>query len=298
MHADVENDFISTIRSVDLDILSVAIIITMGKTKISWAEMVWNPFVGCTRVSTGCEKCYAERFTARFSSIPGHKFEGVSRNTPNGPRWSGKVILAEKDIDQPLRWKKPRRIFVNSISDTFHDTVPIEWLDRIFAIMTKAPQHIFLVLTKRPHYMRDYMRSRYHFPNTAPQIGPPRNIWLGTSVENQAARNIRQPLLQQTPAALRFLSVEPLLEEINLGNLDGISWVIVGGESGPGARPCDIGWIRSIRDQCKSVGVACFVKQLGARPMVPGTTLRFNCFDRKGGDPAEWPNDLKVRETP
>ena len=310
----------------------------MGKTSIEWADSVWNPFVGCTRVSAGCQKCYAERFTARFAGIPGHKFEGVSKNTPQGPRWTGKVSLAEKDIDQPLHWKKPRRIFVNSISDTFHDMVPLEWLDRIFAIMAKAPQHTFLVLTKRPHYMRDYMRSRYHFPQTAPQIKPPKNIWLGTSVENQAAADERIPFLLSTQAAVRWISAEPLLGPINLEHylcgkgfpvtddlhdapdgakigcyervgmcweprLPGLQLCVVGGESGPGARPCDIGWIRSVRDQCKAAGVACFVKQLGKNcvttpSQVNGFRNRWKFKAPKGGDISEFPEDLRVREIP
>ncbi len=267
------------------------------KTKIEWTDSTWNPVRGCSRVSDGCRNCYAETVAARFSG-PGKPYEGLVH--PHGA-WNGRVLFVEKALDQPLRWRRPRRIFVNSMSDLFHENMPDEWIDRIFAVMALAPQHTFQVLTKRPERMLRYLEASTD--NREEAIGeqvrilsrgkhsglfelPLLNVWLGTSVENQEAADERIPYLIQTPAAVRFLSCEPLLGQIDLESacwgegkhrppldiqakqisgqrLAGLHWVIVGGESGPDARPMHPGWARSIRDQCVKAGVPFFFKQFG-----------------------------------
>jgi protein gp37 len=269
-------------------------------TKIQWTDSTWNPVRGCTKVSPGCKNCYAERFAERWRGIPGHPFEqGFD------------VRLVPEALDLPLRWKKPRRVFVNSMSDLFHPDVPDEFIARVFGTMTRAPQHVFQVLTKRADRMRDWVTR---FPGLC------FNVWLGVSVENQATADERIPELLATPAAIRFLSCEPLLGPVELpmpkimvgfprhitrdrraiGAPLTLHWVIVGGESGPGARPCHTDWIRSVVEQCKAAGVPVFVKQLGAHATDLRADEGFRMYlrDRKGSDPDEWPSDLRVREFP
>jgi protein gp37 len=266
-----------------------------SQSTIEWTDASWNPVRGCTKVSPGCKHCYAERFAERFRGVPGHPFEqGFD------------LKLA------PLRWKKPRRIFVNSMSDLFHESVPFEYVDRVWAAMLLAPQHSFQVLTKRPARMRTYLhsfdlygrvlRAANEFRSERPclmSIGvsdpmkfPAKRIWLGVSVEDRKYGLPRIQYLRESPARIRFLSIEPLLEDLGEIDLDGISWVIVGGESGPGARPLDLDWVRDIREQCRRAGVACFVKQLGR------VWARKHLADPKGGDMSRWPADLRVREMP
>lgn len=298
-----------------------------NKTRIEWTDATWNPLRGCSRISPGCTNCYAERMAAR--GLPGMNSPTTSEPfaimTPSGPRWTGKVELIESQLEKPLKWRKPRRIFVNSISDTFHKDVPDEWIDRIFAVMALCPQHTFMVLTKRADRMREYMTTAFMCNRIFKQmvtLTPERwvwvwpgmreafkHVWLGVSVEDKL-RTHRIDDLRRAPAAVRFLSLEPLLENLGTLDLTGIDWVIVGGESGPGARPCSVDAVRSIVRQCQDAGVACFVKQLGAVicgdpaefPTVhwstPGGTRRFGLCDSKGGDMDEWPRDLRVREWP
>jgi protein gp37 len=267
---------------------------------IPWTEDTWNPIRGCSRVSLGCGGphgqggCYAERLAIRLSG-PGQPYEGLVKSTPSGPRWTGRVALVESALDLPLRWKKPGRIFVNSMSDLFHEKVPDEWIDRIFAVMAKAPQHTFQILTKRPERMLEWVtRSR---PVPLP------NVWLGVSVEDQETADVRIPLLLQTPTAVRWVSYEPALGSVDFRSLGllkrtgaGLDWMVVGGESGPGARPFDLAWARQTIDQCREAGIAPFFKQTGSRPILDGEPLRLK--DRKGGDMDEWPADLRVREYP
>lgn len=276
-------------------------------TGIQWTDATWNPIRGCSRVSEGCRNCYAEVVAARFSG-PGQPYEGLARRTSNGgARWTGKIMFVEKHLDDPLRWRKPSRIFVNSMSDLFHEDVTDEQLDRIFAVMDAARRHTFQVLTKRPARMLAYSELRR---------APASNVWLGVSVENQQAADERIPLLLETPAAVRFLSCEPLLGPIDLvpflfdevdgttmpdyssprASNRGLSWVIVGGESGPNARPCDTQWIRDIVDQCQAAGAAPFVKQLGAYPVNGSYAMQLE--DSHGGNPEEWAPFLRVREFP
>lgn len=336
-------------------------------SKIQWTDEVWNPVTGCTKISAGCAHCYAE--------VAAKRFWGERKFTD---------VQCHKDrLDQPLRWRKPRRVFVNSMSDLFHEDVPSIFVDRVFAIMALSPKHTFQVLTKRPSLMHGYLKNltikrlaeaapimefraeglfvditvEEHLEQVMNNVPILLNVWLGVSVEDQKTANERIPILLDTPAALRFVSAEPLLGPVDLrdsvgfdsyhgnipgqcvnidgetwhnptekcrtcgwgypndpdrpGEVPGIDWVIVGGESGPGARPCDVAWIRSIVGQCHGTSTPCFVKQLGANYVdelnaIGGHQARapeeygsiVNLKDRKGGNPDEWPEDLRVREWP
>jgi|SRR5690606_17691910 len=210
------------------------------KTKIEWTEATWNPTTGCTKVSEGCRNCYAEKMAKRLQAMGTKRYR-------NGFQ----LTLHPDLIDLPLRWKKPRKIFVNSMSDLFHQEVPDDFIRQVFRTMNQASHHIFQVLTKRP----ERVAAMAHRLNWTP------NIWMGTSVENMRVIE-RVAHLRKVPARVRFLSCEPLLGPLQL-NLDGIHWVIVGGESGPGARPLDGDWVREIRDQCIKKRVAFFFKQWG-----------------------------------
>ena len=233
---------------------------------IEWTDATWNPVTGCTKITAGCDNCYAARFAERWRGVPGHPFE------------SGfDLTLRPERIAQPLAWKRPRMIFVNSMSDLFHKDVPRTFIDLVFETMETASWHVFQVLTKRSPLMRDYLKRRYR------DVAPPANIWLGVSVEDGRS-NARIAHLRDAPAAVRFLSVEPLIGSVGAIDLDGIHWVIAGGESGPGARPMAIEWARELRDQCAAQEVAFFFKQWGGtRPKTGGRDL----------DGREW-NELPV----
>lgn len=355
---------------------------------IEWTDVTWNPVRGCSIVSKGCTNCYAMKQAHRFSG-PGGPYEGLTTLTNGGPVWTGDARLVPELLDAPLKRKKPRRVFVNSMSDLFHEDVPDAFIDQVFGVMAITTRHTYQILTKRSARMRDYIRSRTEmamdeqcrkagqlmgapdcisdasvaarrrtndrgYDNCGP-LWPLENVWLGVSVEDQAAADERIPLLLETPAAVRFVSAEPLLGPVdftsvewpekrghrvdvlragywnaegwryggpsaalgaprglftNHSDMSRIDWVIVGGESGPGARPCDVAWIRSIVEQCKAASVPVFCKQLGALPynsggdVKPGDELiasivcRVALTDGKGGDPSEWPADLRVREMP
>jgi protein gp37 len=264
---------------------------------IEWTDATWNPVSGCTKVSPGCDHCYAETFAERWRGTPGHYFE-------NG----FDVTLRPDKLDQPLRWRKPRRVFVNSMSDLFHEAVPDEFIAKVWAVMAASPQHTYQVLTKRHGRMRSLLNSEkfgellaaelaalWEVDRVAPLRGPLPNVWLGVSVEDQKRADLRIPALLDTPAAVRFLSCEPLLGPVRLPFIDevdgctcggygepyyvhergcglepgpaygGLHWVIVGGESGPGARPMHPDWARQLRDQCTDAGVPYFFKQWGGR---------------------------------
>ena len=272
-------------------------------TTIEWTDRTWNPTRGCTRVSSGCEHCYAERVARRFDR-PGGSYEGL---TTSG-RWNGEIRLVPEKVDDPLRWRKPSRVFVDSMSDLFHEGVPDDYIETVFHVMGLARQHQFQVLTKRPERMRALLQS-FEFQEVACEIDtdggyaslpwPFPNVWLGVSVEDQATADERIPLLLETPAAIRFLSCAPLLAPLDLGCLwvsphrRAIDWVIVGGESGPGARRCGEEWVRSIVEQCRESRTPCFVKQLGLY-----WSRLHGARSRKGADPSEWPEDLRVRGFP
>ncbi len=225
-------------------------------SQIEWTDATWNPATGCTKISSGCDNCYAARFSERFRGTPGHPFEtGFD------------LTLRPERLKQPLAWTRPRKIFVNSMSDLFHKEVPRAFVDQVFDTMEQAHWHQFQMLTKRSSLMRDYLKARYA------RRAPPLHIWLGVSVEDRA-RLSRARHLQQAPAGIRFLSVEPLIGPIGPMKLTDIDWVIVGGESGPRARPMKAEWATEIRDQCVAAGVPFFFKQWGGlRPKQGGREL-------------------------
>ncbi len=226
------------------------------KSGIEWTDATWNPVTGCTKVGPGCDHCYAERFAERWRGIEGHPYEqGFD------------LRLWPSRLEQPLLWKRPRMIFVNSMSDLFHKGVDRSFIDSVFDVIERADWHVFQVLTKRSSLMRDYVRARY-------DGGPvPRHIWLGVSVED-AAHVSRIGHLREVNSESRFISFEPLLGPVDDVDLKGIAWAIVGGESGPGARPMQPDWVRRLRDICERDGVAFFFKQWGgARPKSGGRLL-------------------------
>lgn len=263
----------------------------MTATSIEWCDATWNPTRGCSRVSEGCRHCFAERFAARNlpemrSPTTGKPF---ARMGVHGPQWTGKVELILSKLDEPLRWRKPRRIFVNSMSDLFHEALPAGDIRRVLEVMVACPHHTFIVLTKRPRRMDNLIREWLEARNQGGTV--PRHIQLGVSVEDQATADERIPLLLQTPAAVRIVSYEPALAAVNFTHLPGsgeeryinaltgehgwtmqhvatqperlprLDWLICGAESGPGARSFNPDWARSVRDECQVAGVAFFYKQ-------------------------------------
>ena len=225
----------------------------MATTTIEWTDETWNPIRGCSAVSPGCENCYAQLMAHRFSG-PGKAYEGLTRLTGHGPKWTGRIRVVPTKLEEPLHWRKPRKIFVNSMTDIFHKDVPMDFIDAIVEVMRKADWHRFQVLTKRAE----------RFPEIDRLIGKwPENVWMGVSVENDDYTD-RIDLLRTSAAAVKFLSLEPLLGPLPDLDLDRIDWVIVGGESGPGARRMNADWVRDIRDQCVEQGVAFHFKQWGA----------------------------------
>lgn len=232
-------------------------------SKIEWTDATWNPVRGCSKVSPGCKHCYAERFAERFRGIKGHPFEqGFD------------VRLVPEKLAEPMRWSEPRMIFVNSMSDLFHGEVPQSYISAVAEIMHLARWHTFQVLTKRSGRMREILSGPLRDIATEP------HIWWGVSVENRKHGFPRITDLQSVPAAVKFLSIEPLLEDLGTVPLAGISWVIVGGESGPGARPMDEDWVLSIRQQCVDAGIPFFFKQWGGvRKKVKGRSLLGKTYD-------------------
>ena len=317
-------------------------------TNIQWTDSTkWNPVVGCSRTSPGCTRCYAERMAWRLENNPQvPRYDGVAKNNGAGPRWTGRVRLIKERLDLPQRWKKPRRIFANSMSDFFHEALTFDDMTLLMEAMDAAGWHTFQVLTKRAGRLADF--AQWYGEDFPP------NVWIGVSVENQEYANRRIPHLLAVPATVRFLSCEPLLGPVDLearrgsvgddgewvlkqalgdarplwacpncqgaryqetdpyaifcdacgGTGSGLDWVIVGGESGPGARPMDVRWMEDIVNQCREAGVPVFVKQLGADPYCSpqpprgGTGYVLDLKDSKGGDMHEWPEHLRIREFP
>ncbi len=320
---------------------------------IEWTDHTINPLVGCTKVPgalTGCKNCYAEAASKTGRLQQFSQYHGVVNEHGH---WTGKINFVPEQLEKLFKFRKPTRVFMPSMSDPFHPAVKEEWLDQIFTAIALNPQVKVQMLTKRPERMLEYisslrgvklrsglMRLRNQlegiqdarYTELKDDILPLKNLYLGVSVENQKTADERIPLLLQTPAALRFLSVEPLLEAVDLTESDrmynpglgeghtwlnplrgiaydsdgsfshtpAIDWIIVGGESGPGARTCDINWISAIIQQCQSSRVPVFVKQLGSNPRNLPTyvSLKDKLRDRKGGNIAEWPEYLRVREFP
>lgn len=222
-------------------------------SKIEWTESTWNPVRGCTRVSEGCRFCYAERIAARFSG-KGMAYEGLAEHTKAGPRWTKEVRLVPELLNEPLKWKTPRRIFVNSMSDLFHEQVELSFIQKVFDVMRRADRHQFQVLTKRSERLLEF----------SPKLPWSPNVWMGVSVEDDRVTH-RIEALRHTGAQIKFLSLEPLLGALPHLTLEGIDWVIVGGESGPGAREMQKEWVIDIRDQCADANVLFFFKQWGGK---------------------------------
>ncbi len=237
------------------------------RSAIEWTDTTWNPVTGCTKISAGCDNCYAARFSERFRGVPGHPFETGFDLTVRPER-----------LSQPLGWKRPRMVFVNSMSDLFHKAIPPAYVAAVFDTMEQADWHTYQVLTKRSSLLQQFVNNRYH------DRPVPRQIWLGVSVEDKKAAT-RIAHLQQANASVRFLSIEPLLAPVGRLDLTGIDWVIVGGESGPRARHMDESWVIDIRNQCVRGGVAFFFKQWGGRsPKAGGRLLEgkeWNQFPRR-----------------
>jgi protein gp37 len=320
----------------------------MTASKIEWTEESWNPVRGCSRVSPGCEHCYAERQAIRHAGV-GDSYEGLVRLGKHGPVWTGKVITIPKKLAEPFGWKRPRKVFVNSMSDLFHEDVPFEFIGAVFGVCAATPSHIYQILTKRSKRLRLFFEWLATQPSGADgrntwdgafacayaarsvlserqheiarfQGWPLPNVWLGVSCEDQARADERIPDLLAAYAAVRFVSYEPALGPVDFSpylpptaGTCGISglpcrhslahdkaaldWIIVGGESGPGARPFDIRWAEAVIEQCQKTGVACFVKQLGNDPRRPDG-VPYPTEDVKGGNMDEWPEALRVRQYP
>lgn len=267
-------------------------------TGIEWTHVpgykgeTWNPVRGCTKISPGCKHCYAETFAKRWRGIPGHPYEqGFD------------LRLVPEKLSEPLHATKPRAYFVNSMSDLHQDGIPADFVRRTYEIMGACNKHVFMVLTKRAQNMADAMSSMMDFWGPSGRTwgeGLPSNAWLGVSVEDRKYGLPRVDILRTIPAAVRFLSVEPLLEDLGDIDLTGIHWVIVGGESGPGARPFDFQWARRIVGQCIAHDVPVFVKQVGANPRetTNGVSRLVQIKSSKGGALEELPPDLRIREFP
>lgn len=272
----------------------------MSKSRISWTERVWNPVRGCSPVSLGCANCYAARMATRFAGA-GQPYQGLARDG----KWTGAVRFVPDMLRAPMRWRKPALVFVNSMSDLFHRDVTDEQIAAVFGVMADCPQHTFQVLTKRPERLVKLGNKLKWSPN----------IWMGISAENQRTLDNRVPLLLDTPAAVRWVSAEPLLGPLDFSDwircggarpsLDAsgyemshgsplkslLDWIVVGGESGPSARPCDWRWLHSVVAQCAVTSTPCFVKQLGEQSNLATQ-------DRVGRKPDEWPPLLRVRQWP
>ncbi|NEO85501.1 MAG: phage Gp37/Gp68 family protein [Spirulina sp. SIO3F2] len=320
-------------------------------TKIEWTNQTWNPVVGCSKTSPGCAECYAILMAHRLEAMAGNLdnpgrleyYKGLTQKLPSGRiEWTGEVKFVEEALQIPLQRKKSQTYFVNSMSDLFHDTVTDKELDQIFAVMALTPQHTYQVLTKRPERMHDYCTNAKHqiieectrrivsgslsqqqkitaisiWADTRPHYPLP-NIWLGVTTEDQRTVNERIPLLLQTPAVIRFLSCEPLLEKIDIESIQGALWlyddeygtgqrikangidqVIIGGESGPRAKPCHVEWLQDLVAQCRDAGVAVFVKQLGSNVWHQGQRVKL-VSDRKGSSSETLERfGLNIREFP
>ena len=257
-------------------------------TKIEWTNETWNPIIGCNKVSLGCDNCYAEKMAYRLMHMPyGADYQFVlsdnGKSDPekykNLPKWNGETHFQKSQLDNPLKWKKPRMIFVVSMGDLFHESIPFEWIDKVFEVIFQTPQHTYQILTKRPERMKKYFEHQNELLKDLGGYSPPPFIWLGVTAENQEQANKRIPILLEIPAAIRFVSIEPMLSKIDIQKYltpgadglpeeveryhDWIDWVICGGESGSKARPMHPDWTRSLRDQCKKIGTPFFFKQWG-----------------------------------
>jgi len=255
-------------------------------TKIGWTNETWNTIVGCSKVSEGCKNCYAEKMAVRLDNIGLQQYAKVVKEHVG---WNGKTAFVKSAPEKPLHWKKPRMIFVNSMGDTFHESVPFDWIDGLMRIIRQCPQHTFQILTKRPKRMHEYFCTVNELPEC--------NVWLGVTAENQRCADERIPILLQIPAAKRFVSIEPMLGNMiidpfihpidNNGKQykSGLDWIIVGCESGHNRRECKIEWVESVVQQCQDANVPVFVKQLSINGKVEHDITKF-------------PKHLQIQEWP
>lgn len=228
----------------------------MAETSIEWTDATWNPVAGCTVLTAGCSNCYAMRMAARLEAMGTEKYRGLTRKSGKRAVWTGKITLDAKALDVPKSWSKPRKVFVNSMSDLFHPDVPIKFISRVWQVMQATPRHTYQILTKRPERMAEVL-SKPPF-----KILP--NVWLGTSIEDGRVLS-RLDDIRRAPAAVRFVSLEPLIGSVAEGDLAGIDWAIVGGESGPGARKMEPKWVDEIEAMCRRSKTAFFFKQWGGK---------------------------------
>jgi protein gp37 len=228
----------------------------MAETSIEWTDATWNPVAGCTVLTAGCTNCYAMRMAARLEAMGTAKYRGLTRKSGGRAVWTGKIRLDDTSLDIPETWPKPRKVFVNSMSDLFHDDVPIEFIARVWDVMKGTPRHTYQILTKRPERMAQVLAQ--------PTFEILRNVWLGTSIEDGRVLH-RLDAVRRVPAAIRFVSLEPLIGSVAEGDLTGIHWAIVGGESGPRARDMKPEWVDEIEAMCRSSGTAFFFKQWGGK---------------------------------
>lgn len=243
----------------------------MADTSIEWTDATWNPVAGCTVLTAGCTNCYAMRMAAKLDAMGAEKYKGLTRKSGGRAVWTGKIRLDEKSLDAPRSWSKPRKVFVNSMSDLFHDDVPVEFIRRVWKVMQDTPRHTYQILTKRPERMAQILNH--------PGFSVLPNVWLGTSVEDGRVLN-RLDAIRAVPAAVRFVSLEPLIGSVAAGDLRGIHWVIVGGESGPRSREMKLEWVDEIEAMCRRSGAAFFFKQWGGKnKKAAGRLLRGRTFD-------------------
>lgn len=255
----------------------------MAETSIEWTDVTWNPVAGCTLATAGCTNCYAMRMAARLEAMGTAKYAGLTRKSAGRYVWTGKVFQDETALAAPIRWRKPKTVFVNSMSDLFHDAVDTSFIARVWSVMRATPQHTYQILTKRPERMRDVLRRD--------DFSVLHNVWLGTSVENSEVL-WRMDHLREAPAAVRFISFEPLIGSVAGADLHKIDWAIVGGESGPRSRPMLETWVEEIEHACRSSGTAFFFKQWGGRnKKATGRTFRGTTFD-------EMPERTSLESTP
>jgi protein gp37 len=241
----------------------------MADTSIEWTDATWNPVAGCTVLSPGCTNCYAMRMAARLEAMGVNKYRGLTRKSGRRAVWTGNVRLDRKALETPVTWKRPKRIFVNSMSDLFHDAVPVDFVHNVWDVMSATPRHTYQILTKRPDRMADVTKS-------LPTLS---NVWLGTSVESSEYLG-RLDALRRVNAIVRFVSFEPLLGSVADADMQNIHWAIVGGESGPRSRPMRLEWVDEVEALCRDAGTAFFFKQWGGvRKKAAGRQYREQIFD-------------------
>jgi protein gp37 len=228
----------------------------MAETSIEWTDATWNPVAGCTVLTAGCTNCYAMRMAARLDAMGMAKYRGLTRKSGRRSVWTGKVRVDEASLNVPRTWSKPRKVFVNSMSDLFHEDVPVDFIAKVWAVMKDTPRHTYQILTKRPERMAEVLSGSPF------EVLP--NVWLGTSVEDGRVLE-RLDAIRRVPAAIRFVSLEPLIGSVAAGDLQGIHWAIVGGESGPRAREMKPEWVHEIEAMCSKSGTAFFFKQWGGK---------------------------------